>query len=131
MARKKLTKIKTLKRNLDNIFSKYIRMRDTEDGYGACISCKKVFPYEKLDCGHFIGRAKLKTRWDERNCNGQCQNCNRFRDGEQALYLVALEEKYGREVVDELMAARYQTFKVNRQFYVEMIEKYKSLINEL
>ena len=57
---------------LDRVFSKYIRLRDTdENGYFTCPTCGKVKPFEKADCSHLleqktfvneVGRGKLYGR---------------------------------------------------------------------
>ena len=57
----------TAKRELDRVFSLYIRKRDPK-----CACCGR--PTEV--CGHFIPRGKLATRWDEDNCFGWCADCN-------------------------------------------------------
>jgi hypothetical protein len=88
---------------LDKIFSKYIRLRDSELGWGRCITCNELTQTSKGHCGHFITRGKMNLRWDERNAHLQCCGCNTYRSGEQAKYLIALEGRYGREVVDDLM----------------------------
>lgn len=66
---------KTHKDKLDRVFSEYIRKRDTKDGYFICISCGRRLPYGQADCGHYINRRHLATRWDEENCNAQCRKC--------------------------------------------------------
>jgi len=55
------------KRELDRVFSLYIRKRDPK-----CVCCGR--PTEV--CGHFIPRGKLATRWDDDNCFGFCSDCN-------------------------------------------------------
>lgn len=61
----------------DRVYSLYIRLRDAgEYGYTKCISCGKVLPFEKMQCGHFFTRHHLATRWDEDNCNSECSICN-------------------------------------------------------
>lgn len=68
-----------LKAKLDRVFSEYIRLRDTaghtKDGYFRCISCGQIKPYSQADCGHYIGRQHMATRYNEINCNAQCRNC--------------------------------------------------------
>ncbi len=64
---KKITK-------LDNVFSEFIRKRDCTP-YGRCISCGKVITYDTADCGHYINRKHMATRYDENNCNAQCRHC--------------------------------------------------------
>lgn len=51
----------------DKWFSKYIRAK-----YPICVICKKP----TTDCGHFIRREILATRWLEINAVGMCRECN-------------------------------------------------------
>lgn len=103
MPRKALKKGQEVKK-LDKEFSKYIRLRDSEMGYGRCCTCNELKNIKEAHAGHFISRGCMLTRWHESNVHLQCCGCNTYRNGEQAKYLVFLESKYGRETVDELMA---------------------------
>ena len=68
-----------LVKKLDTVFALYIRLRDVmPSGYGKCISCGKIKPFHELDCGHFHSRTHMGTRWEEDNCNIECQGCNRM-----------------------------------------------------
>lgn len=118
----------TLTKKLDRIFSKYIRQRDTQDGYGKCITCGRFMKYEDLDCGHFISRTARSTRWDEQNCHAQCRSCNRFQQGKQFEYGLAIDRKYGEGTAEQLLiksktTARYTAFELQ-----ELINHYKRQI---
>ena len=66
---------------LDEVFSLYIRMRDSREFHFKafrCISCGDVKPFEQMDCGHFVSRNAMAIRWDEQNCSGECRKCNRL-----------------------------------------------------
>ena len=71
----KTKKKPNLKAKLDKVFSEYIRKRDTHNGVFKCISCGRILPYEQADCGHYINRKHMSTRFDEMNCNAQCRSC--------------------------------------------------------
>jgi hypothetical protein len=105
---KKLKPRKTVIKNLDKIFSQYIRLRDCRrttqtDDQGLCITCGKLVHYKQAHCGHFHTRGAMNLRWDERNAHLQCCGCNTYRAGEQAKHALAIESMYDREVLDELM----------------------------
>jgi len=118
-------KLTTLKRKADKIFSIYIRKRDTDyRGWGKCITCGKPVMFEDGDAGHFVSRKHLKTRYDPRNVHLQCRKENRFESGNQATYLRKLEDKFGREVVDELMEAQHTPHKLTQADYLDIINKY-------
>ena len=77
----KIKKKPDLKARLDKEFSLFIRLRDSSGGYFKCISCGQIKPFEQADCGHYINRQHMSTRFDEMNCNAQCRKCNRFMEG--------------------------------------------------
>ena len=45
--------------------------------------------------------------------------------GQGATYAIRLAQKYGQEVVEELESKRWVSVKLDRQWYLEQIEKYK------
>lgn len=111
-------------RRLDELFSKYIRERDSVDGVFRCISCGRVLPYEQADCGHFIHRSLLATRWDETNCNAQCIDCNRFKNGNPDGYREGLKLKYGEHIIDELTQKSHTIAIITTADIKEKIKKY-------
>ena len=121
-------KSNTLVKKLDLVFSKYIRLRDTKDGYGRCISCNKIKTYANLDCGHFISRNKHAVRWNEKNANVQCQQCNRFLSGKQFEHALAIDKKYGAGTAESLL--NYSKLRVAIDHEKLMLE-YKEKINKL
>jgi hypothetical protein len=71
---------------LDFIFSRFIKLRDTDQyGYGSCIATgKRIYYYmsngkwvSNCEAGHYIGRANHSTRWMEVNVNAQEVMSNR------------------------------------------------------
>lgn len=84
--------LQTLVKDLDIIFSRYIRLNDA-DLYGRvkCISCPATGKWTMFDTGHFIPRAHMYTRFAENNCRPQCQHCNRNKDGNLIEFAKALE----------------------------------------
>ena len=124
-----------LKAKLDKVFSEYIRLRDTaghtKDGYFRCISCGQIKPYSQADCGHYIGRQHMATRYNEINCNAQCRACNRFEEGNKAGYRRGLVQKYGEIKILMLEAAQKSTVKISDCEYEAMIKYYKEEIKKL
>lgn len=123
-----MKKKKTLakyKKDLDSVFSKYIRQRDD----GQCFTCPKKDDPKNMQCGHFVPRQYLSVRYDERNCNCQCYACNMLYGGQGATYAIRLAAKYGQEVVEELESLRWKTVKLDADWYEEKIEHYKKLIS--
>ena len=126
--------VSTLKAKLDRVFSEYIRLRDTaghsKEGYFRCISCGQIKPYSQADCGHYIGRQHMATRYNEINCNAQCRYCNRFNEGLKGAYRNGLVQKYGEDKVLLLESQQVKTAKISVFEYEEMIKYYQQKIRE-
>lgn len=128
--RKTIGKLKT---DLDKVFNKWIRIRDTEDGYGVCISCSQTKPFEDLDAGHFYAKKGYDgLRYDEDNVHAECRKCNRFDDSHLIPYHDNLLNKIGLCRMDELKskASAYKQgfFKWDRVEIEEKIKHYKQKI---
>ena len=120
-----------LKAKLDKVFSEYIRKRDTNNGVFRCISCGKLLPYEQADCGHYINRKHMATRFDEMNCNAQCRSCNRFDEGNMQGYRRGLVAEYGEQKVLILESKKNTTRKYSDFEYEVLIKHYKEEIKKL
>ena len=123
----KIKKKPDLKAKLDKEFSLYIRLRDSSGGYFKCISCNEIKPFEQADCGHYINRQHMSTRFDEMNCNAQCRKCNRFMEGNIQGYRQGLVAKYGEQRVLLLESKKNQTRKYSDFELQELIKYYKAL----
>ena len=119
---------------LDKVFSEFIRLRDSKP-YGftsfRCISCGRVLPFSMADCGHFVKRSNMATRWDEENCHAQCIDCNRFRDGNYEEFRKNLVIKLGSGKVEELIRRGHQTVKFSKSEIDEKTKYYKDKIKEI
>lgn len=91
---------------LDRVFSKYIRLRDSDGDYFVCCSCGATKAYEQADAGHFINRRWMALRWDERNVHAQCRSCNRFDEGNNIGYVRFMQRTYGDQMIDILMSKK-------------------------
>ncbi len=113
--------ISQLKKELDKVFSLWIRERDG----GVCISCGVKKPIKEMQNGHYISRSHFNTRWDEQNCSCQCVGCNIFKSGNMPSYTIALQNKYGYEIVKELKKRGDKLRQWKKPELLEMIERYK------
>ena len=120
-----------LRAKLDKVFSEYIRKRDTRDGVFKCISCGQILPYEQADCGHYINRKHMSTRFDEMNCNAQCRSCNRFDEGNIQGYRRGLVALYGEQQVTLLESKKHNFRKYSDFEYEVLIKHYKEEIKKL
>ena len=122
--------ISKLKKELDKIFSVYIRLRDANEyGMVQCFTCGIVRGYKDgMQNGHFQSRKHLATRFDEENCQVQCIKCNMFSQGEQFKFGLNLDVKYGEGTAEELEFLARNTLKISRVEYEEKISYYKTLV---
>lgn len=129
--KKKLKKksISKLKKELDSVFSKYIRHKYSKNGLVACYTCGVVKPIKEMQNGHFISRIHLIIRYSEDNCRVQCVGCNVFKYGEQYKFGKKLEAE-GVDV-EALIYKSRQLQKFNNVELQEMIDIYKAKLNEL
>jgi len=121
MKRKKPSRSKLVKK-LDVVFSKYIRLKDSKNGIGTCVTCGKKDYWKNLQAGHFMSRKHYSTRWDEDNVKIQCSACNVFRYGEQFLF-----SKYlGNNLSDKLLNKSRNIVKFTNIELEEMILHYSN-----
>jgi hypothetical protein len=130
----KIKSFKWYKRELDIIFSQYIRLRDAnKDGVCRCCTCSTPYSWyntSKLNCGHFIQRQHMAFRWDERNCHAQCITCNKWGEGKHDQYAAFIERQYGREVLAHFRTA-LKTRKWGRFELATLLKYYQDKFNIL
>lgn len=133
MATKKPSKPKrrtrgNLEKELDRVFSIFIRMREAnENGIAHCFTCGKADLWTAMDNGHYISRVHRSTRWNELNCHIQCKRCNIFLKGNYPAYSLALTRKYGANVLEELSVLKNQTRKFGTFELETMIAYYREI----
>lgn len=122
---KKKTTLAALKRKCDKVFSEHIRQMDA-DRYGetACITCGIRRHWRELQCGHFISRVYLSTRYSLENCHVQCGACNVLRRGNMAEYASYIQRAYGYGVIESLLAEKRKTVRFSRADYERMIGEF-------
>lgn len=125
----KTSRSKKIKK-LDDLFSVFIRRRDCTP-VGRCISCGKLITFETSDCGHYVNRKHMATRYDEMNCNAQCRACNRFDEGNIMGYRKGLIEKHGEKTVEMLEMKRFNTCNLKEVDLDILIDYYKQKISKL
>lgn len=130
MVKKKTTA--QLKKELDTVFSKYIRLKYADkNGFCVCYTCGAKKHWKDIQNGHFIPRNILITRWSENNCRPQCVGCNVFGNGKMLDFEDHLVKELGGKSVDKLKASRFKIIKLDTNWYLEKIEHYKKEIEKL
>ena len=101
--------ITELDKKLWTLLSKFIRLKDADwKGQVACFTCGKVNDYRALDCGHYLAKSTTNSylKFYEKNLAPQCVSCNRWLNGNYAVYKVKLIEKYGEWIIPHLNSLR-------------------------
>lgn len=119
MKRKTLS---ALKKELDRVFSLYIRKKYPAE----CYTCGKK---GTLQCGHFVSRVYLATRFDENNCRPQCVGCNIFGGGKPLDFEERLKKDLGDQVVEDMKRSRHKVSILAPAWYEEKIRFYKEWLS--
>ena len=111
-------------------FSRYIRTRDCIKTTGSvekgkCFTCENIYPFEQLQAGHFLDGRMNGILFDEQCVHAQCYACNVMKHGNKVLYTLKMQEVYGQEVVDRLLAKRYGVVKFTTPALKSYAENYK------
>ena len=139
MSGKKLKKVKksrkiSLRNKADKIFSIYIRRKYANfQGYVSCYTCGKTAQWEGegMQCGHYVSRARMNTRYDEANARVQCYGCNVGRGGNYPEYSVRLVRECGVEILEELTEKGDKIVKLDEKWYENIIENIELLTAKL
>ena len=125
--KRKSTKTKTrsqLVRDLDKVFSQYIRVKDSIDGIAVCVTCGDQKPWRQQQNGHYMSRGHYPTRWDEDNCHVQCVACNMFRSGNYTEYSIYMINRYGADFLPVLRDKAKNGSKIHTSVIKGLIEEY-------
>lgn len=127
----KATPIRSLIAKADREFSKYIRMRDADEGGTvSCVSCGSLHHWRDVHAGHWIKRQHQAVRFDERNVAAQCVRCNLHMGGCQDEFGAYVLRKYGEAAFNELLRLKRTAKKWTRGEVEELIEHYKAAARE-
>lgn len=122
----KKLKVSKIKEKAWQVFSRYIRQRDTTKLGTLCYTCEKWLPFKNAQAGHFQpGRFPIFL-FDERQVHAQCFRCNINLKGNWPRYYEHMVRDYGKEEVEKMIAQK-NNFKQWKVFELEEIYlKYKS-----
>jgi len=113
-----------LVRDLDKVFSQYIRVKDSIDGTAVCVTCGDQKPWRQQQNGHYMSRGHYPTRWDEDNCHVQCVACNMFRSGNYTEYSIYMINRYGADFLPVLRDKAKNGSKIPTSVIKGLIEEY-------
>jgi hypothetical protein len=103
-----------------------------DEGNCACVSCGVVKHYSQLQGGHWLAKGS-SSFWALRieNVHPQCASCNMWgmRYGSAAQqYTLWMEDMYGRDFVEEMIATKSNPIKLYKADYEEMLEEFNEQI---
>lgn len=127
----KKNSVKKLKKELDAVFSLYIRHVGSKDGMNQCFTCGKTFLIKELQDGHYESRRYLALRYEITNNHCQCFDCNIRKKGNYTVYALKMVEKYGKEHLDMLSIKKHNVIRWGTFEYQLMIDEYTKKLNEL
>ena len=123
--------VQKLKKELDTIFSRYIRLKYADaNGYVQCFTCGRMYFWKEIQNGHYVRREYNATRYHEKNCHPQCVGCNMFKAGNMDEYTLNLVKKYGDGILEELNALKHTIKQFTCEELEEMKKKYKGLTKQ-
>lgn len=131
----KITKIhkKALEKRLDTVFSQYIRLFNADEwGFTKCCTCNRIDSWDRMQNGHFVNRWNISTRWMEKNCHPQCENCNCRLGGNLEQYEAFLTKTYDigtpellRQLSKQFVRTTVEELEIHLKFYSNRVETMK------
>jgi len=102
----------TLKNAIEYEFVRFIRQRDSAGShYCKCFTCRQDFKVEELNCSHFVRLGNSGLKWHPKNVHLACNNCNIVLDGNEEIYHIRIDLKYGPGTADMLKKVSRETNK--------------------
>lgn len=129
---KKQKSVAKLVKDLDKIFSVFIRIRNAdENGMVTCFTSGKVMHWKKSQAGHFISRRKYPTRWDDINTQVQSVSENVFNQGNAPVFAINLDKKYGPGTSESLVMKSHNKMKLERFTLNYLIGEYNNRVTNI
>lgn len=127
--RKSTKNVSKTKAKAWSAFSLYIRTKYAdEDGLVACYTCGKRAEIKNMQAGHGIGGRNNAVLFMEDIVKPQCMGCNVFGRGQYARFTRKLIDELGMDRYDEIVKDSNKTVKYKLADYMEIEEKYRSLL---
>lgn len=115
----------------DAVFSQYIRLSYADmRGNVRCYTCDNIKHWTLMQAGHYIKRAHLYLRWDERNVKPQDQYCNELLGGNMVEYTKRLDVEC-KGLPDLLRSDSILVHKPTREEIRQVIAEYTPKVKEL
>lgn len=124
---------KVLVKKADDIFSKLVRLRDSDSfGRAKCITCPCIKLTSQMDSGHFMSRKHFATRWELKNAAAQCKGCNGPKSGMQYEFSLKLDERFGQGTAERMRIKSKNVFRkdpvVLKVIIIDLETRYKEMM---
>lgn len=123
--------VATLKKDLDQIFSQYVRLSAADEkGIAECFICGARARWQDMQNNHFVSRSNSFLRYDTRNCKCGCNNCNVIKGGNLVEFARKLEQdKPG--ITEILLEEGHTIYKFERYELKQWIGDYSAKVREM
>jgi hypothetical protein len=112
---------------VDTLISEVVRLTAADErGECVCVTCGVKEHYLRMQCGHFVVRANMATRYDLRNLNVQCLGCNCVMYGMEDEHARYIDATYGKGTSDELISKGRQEKKWMPHELEAMVQELKA-----
>ena len=119
---------KELVKELDKITSLIVRKKYADkNGLVYCYTSGVRQHWKQMDCGHYIKRRYLNTRWDFDNLRPQSKYDNQTLDGNMEVYDKKIRQELGNEKVEALWQKARSNNKISTIELKEMLKNYKEI----
>jgi hypothetical protein len=132
-SKKKLPTLTSLKKKLWKLTSLYVRLRDADDlGMVKCSTCEMVKHFKQMQAGHFVSKAHgTSVYFALSNIHPQCYRCNMNLGSNGPWYYIYMLERYGQDVISELMNRVKTKVVFSREDYEDRIKSVSRLLKPL
>jgi hypothetical protein len=123
--RKRGSSLKALKDELWHLFSLWVRVTYSHNGYVECYTCGKRLPLKEAQAGHGISGRGNAILFEPLVVRPQCVQCNIYKHGNYEAFIPKLIREIGQEKYEELVRYSKQPVKRRRAYYESEIINYK------
>src|SRR5687768_16396325 len=92
--------LSTLIKELDGLFSEWLRRGNSVNGKCECYICGHKARWQEMQAGHFVDRDQMSLRFDLSNVYIVCEQCNCFDPDHYKRFEQAILTKRGQDVLD-------------------------------
>lgn len=131
---KKKSDLKKLKEKTWSIFSKYIRLKYSDNnGNCKCVTCGKIKNWKEMQAGHFVPSRCNAVLFNEKIVFPQCVGCNVMLNGNYHAYFrfMIQEKKYTPEELFQFMELKHKIVKISYSDMEEIYNKYKNIVDSI